>query len=416
MRIGLFSDTYLPQVNGISYVLQITADELTKLGHDVHIFAPATNLQGREPRDTTNVHRFPAVEGIFFSDQLTSLFFPPSVLRKIKLLKLDVIHTFSPGQIGLLGAQAAIREGIPLVSQYSTDLYKYVERYPSVLPGSVILALSSPVILRLKPRELAEAAKLLKPKYSVTAWHKQLIAGMHTLMHERCAAVIALSPKMQKQLQGWNPDSYVALLPTGVDRIVPQSSHAAADFRKKHGIADDDQVLLYVGRLSREKNLDLLIDSFKYIGPKYPKAKLVLVGSYDYEDTLKSRAAGLPDGDRIIFVGAVPRAELGAVYETADVFLFASQTDTQGLVVNEAAASGLPLVLCDADVSEVFIHEKTGLHAPAKARGFANTAMKLLADKSLRQKLGAAAQKEAAKYTEYKQTKKLETIYKRIVG
>lgn len=414
MRIGLFSDTYLPQVNGISYVLQITADELTKLGHEVHIFAPATNLQGREPKDNAHVHRFPAVEGIFFSDQLTSLFFPPWVLRKIKQVDLDIIHIFSPGQIGLLGAQAAIKEEIPLVSQYSTDLYKYVERYPSVLPGSIILTLSSPVILRLKPREIAEAAKLLKPKHSVTAWHKQLIAGAHTLVHDRCAAVIALSPKMQKQLQAWNPDSYVALLPTGVDRILPLSPTAPQEFRKKHGIAEDDQVLLYVGRLSREKNLDLLIDSFKHVGAKHPKAKLVLVGSYDYEDTLKEKAAELPFGDRIIFVGAVPRAELGAVYEAADIFLFASLTDTQGLVVNEAAASGLPLVLCDADVSEVFMDGKTGLHAPTKARGFAHAVMKLLSDEPLRKKLGEAAQKEASKYTEYKQTKKLETIYKRI--
>lgn len=121
MRIGLFSDTYLPTTNGISYVLQIMQKRLEELGHEVYIFAPATNLRGEEPDDNDHVFRFPAIEGVFFDEQLTSVFFPSRAMKKIKALKLDVIHFFTPSQIGLMGAYAAIREDIPLISQYSTD-------------------------------------------------------------------------------------------------------------------------------------------------------------------------------------------------------------------------------------------------------------------------------------------------------
>ena len=107
----------------------------------------------------------------------------------------------------------------------------------------------------------------------------------------------------------------------------------------------------------------------------------------------------------------MPRDELGVAYAVADAFLFPSTTDTQGLVIHEAALAGLPLVLCDKDVSEVFIENETGLLAPAGARRFAQTALQLLGDDKLRERLGDNARKLAGKFTEAGQTKKLEQLY-----
>jgi len=416
MRIGLFTDIYLPRINGLSFTVQFAQEELTKLGHEVHIFAPATNLRGRQAGDTKYVHRVPAIEGIFYSNQFTSFFFPPAMQRKIQKLDLDVIHIFSPGQVGMMGVYVAVRQDIPLISQYGTDVYAYARHYPSVLPVSLLWMMASPVFMKLSPRETAQATKALKPRRSATIWQRQLASTGHILLHSRCAAVIALSPKMKQQLQKWNPTANIVLLPNGVDQIRPLSPAAPADFRKKYKIPKNHTVLLYVGRLGREKNLDLLIDSFALVADKFPNTTLLLVGSHDHEDSLKTRAAALTYSDRIVFTGEIERNKLGAVYGAADIFLFPSLTDTQGLVINEAAAAGLPIVLCDQNLSEVFIEGQTGLLAENKAKKFAAVIAELLSDSVWRKKLGSKARQEAAKYTEAKQAKKLEAVYRSVIA
>jgi len=414
MRIALFSDTSLPRVNGISYVLEITRQELVKMGHEVHIFAPATSLSKHEPGDPPHMHRFPGIEGLFVSEQSTSVFFPPAALKKIKDYNFDIIHIFTPAQMGLLGAYAAIHNDIPLISQYCTDMYQYAEQYKSALPGTIMLALTSPLVLKLQPRELAYAAKVMKPSRSRARWQQNIVRCLHELLHARCDAIIAPSKKMAKLLRKWNPKADIVILPNGVDRIKPTGDKGAT-FRLKYGLASDDQVLLYVGRITQEKNLDLLIDSFKYVAKSQPKARLILVGSSDYDEQLKQRAEASGFGERIVFAGRHKRESLGDIYEAADLFLFPSLTDTQGLVVNEAAAAGLPSVLCDAEVSEVFMPNQTGLLAANKPKAYAQAIFKLLIDTELRHKLGKNAQQEAAKYSELKQSEKLVNLYERVI-
>lgn len=415
MRIGLFSDNYLPTTNGISYVLQIMQKRLEELGHEVYIFAPATNLRGVESGDNDHVFRFPAIEGVFFDEQLTSVFFPPAALRKIRKLDLDIIHFFTPAQIGLMGAYVAIREGIPLVNQYSTDLYHYVERYPNVLPGSIALSIAAPFILKLTPRDMVKLFRSLKPKRDVTQWHKGIVARLHAELHNHCDAVIALSRKMQKQLDGWGSKTAATLLPTGVDPLPRGTRLEKANFRKQHGIADDERVLLYVGRLSREKNLDVLIEAFEQIVKSRKKVKLVFVGDFDYREALEANAARRNLSDNVVFVGKLDRQKLGLAYESADIFLFPSTTDTQGLVVHEAAGAGLPLILCDPEVSEVFIEDQTGLLAQSNAYDIAEKVEKLLKDETLRKKLGSSAKKQASQFTEIGQMQKLEKLYQKCI-
>lgn len=416
MRIGLFTDNYLPTTNGISYVVQIMQTQLEALGHEVYIFAPATNLRGKESGDNERVFRFPAIEGVFFDEQLTSVFFPPTALRRIRKLDLDIIHFFTPGQIGLMGAYTAIREHIPLISQYSTDIYHYVEKYPNVLPGTIALSLSAPFILKMTPREIMQLMKALKPKLDVTQWHKEMIAKMHVMLHDNCSAVIALSRKMQQQLDGWGSKTPTTLLPTGVDPIKSTSKGATQEFQKQNGLSAKDVVFLYVGRLSREKNLDLLIDSFEIAAAEDDRIKLVFVGDFDYRRQLEERANKTGFSDRVIFTGRIPREQLGAAYESADVFLFPSTTDTQGLVVHEAAGAGLPLVLCDSQVSEVFVDGQTGLLAPeSDPKGFSEVMLQLAKDKKLRTKLGSEAHKRSAEFTERGQMEKIEKLYQKCV-
>lgn len=415
MRIGLFSDTYLPTTNGISYVLQIMQANLEELGHEVYIFAPATNLRADEPDDNDHIFRFPAIEGIFFDEQLTSVFFPSRVMKKIKKLDLDVVHFFTPSQIGLMGAAAAIRLDIPLVSQYSTDLYHYVEQYPNVLPGTIALSLTAPFVFKLTPRETIKMMRVFKPEKTITAWHKSMVARLHVMLHDNCDAVIALSRKMQNQLDSWGSSTETTLLPTGVDPIPKASPKDISNFKNKYGITKKDRVLLYVGRLSREKNLDLLVDAFKKISEGNQYVKLMFVGDFDYRKNLEERAADIGISDKVIFPGRILRNKLDIAYSSASIFLFPSTTDTQGLVVHEAAGAGLPLILCDQEVSEVFVKDETGLLASENPADFAAQIQKLLDDPELAIKLGEAAKKRAAQFSEIGQMEQLEKLYQKII-
>lgn len=415
MRIGLFSDTYLPTTNGISYVLQIMQTKLEELGHEVYIFAPATNLRADEPNDNDHILRFPAIEGILFDEQLTSVFFPPRVLKKIKKLDLDVIHFFTPGQIGLLGAAAAIRLDLPLVSQYSTDVYHYVEQYPNVLPGTIALSLISPFVFKMTPRETIKMMGVFKPEKTITEWHKSMVARLHVMLHDNCDAVIALSRKMQHQIDSWGSTTETTLLPTGVDPIPKASDKDIAEFKSNHGITNTDRILLYVGRLSREKNLDLLVDAFNKISESNNDVKLMFVGDFDYRKNLEERASDLGISDKVIFPGRILRNKLDVAYSSASIFLFPSTTDTQGLVVHEAAGASLPLILCDQEVSEVFVKDETGLLASEDPADFASQIQKLLDNPDLAKKLGMAAKKRAAQFSEIGQMEQLEKLYQKII-
>ena len=106
MRIGFFSDSYLPSRDGIAISVETSRQQLEAMGHEVYIMAPAPSLRYKEKNK--RVIRFPAVKGLFYEDYLTSLFFPPQALRKIEKLKLDIIHFHTPGQMGFLGAYYAV--------------------------------------------------------------------------------------------------------------------------------------------------------------------------------------------------------------------------------------------------------------------------------------------------------------------
>src|ERR1700752_2609629 len=121
MRIGFFTDSYPPVTDGISYSTQTFRQHLEEMGHEVFVMAPAQGFRYRE-RDP-HIIRVPAFRGLFYDSYLTSVFFPPVILAKIKRLNLDIIHYHTPGQVGLMGVFFALQNRKPLVSTYHTDLY-----------------------------------------------------------------------------------------------------------------------------------------------------------------------------------------------------------------------------------------------------------------------------------------------------
>jgi glycosyltransferase involved in cell wall biosynthesis len=233
------------------------------------------------------------------------------------------------------------------------------------------------------------------------------------MIYSRCDAVIALSEKSRKQLESWQKEySYdVTVMPTGIDALPEPKGSQIDEFRKKYAIADDDEVVLYAGRLSAEKNLEVLIPAIKKVLEKRPKARLLYVGDFEYRAVLEELAYDSGVSDRISFTGSLPRNYLGIVYASADLFVFPSLTDTQGLVVHEAAHAGLPFVIIDKLVTEVVRDGENGLVAKNNAKSLADAIVKILGDDKLRVKFGERSRELASQYSETSQTKKLIQLY-----
>jgi len=424
MRIGLFTDTYRPSINGIVFVVESLKKHLESQGHEVFVFCPARSIRRNEHAATydedEHVIRFPSIKGAFYEDYDTSLFFPPRVLAQVRDLNLDIIHFFTPGQVGIMGVYAAHKLNKPLVAQHCTDLYEFVEHYPAVLPGVLALLTLLPFTIKVDGKDIREIVKLYRPRREVNEWNRDIVEKMVTLIYSKCDAVIALSRKSKQQLESWQKDDAyryeVTLMPNGVDKI-PLPSQAQVDaFRSQWHIAPDDEVFGFVGRLGAEKNLDILIPTLELVADARPHARLLFIGDFEYRETLEQAAAQSRYPDRITFTGAMLREDLGIAYATLDVFTFPSLVDTQGWVLHEAAHAGLPIVLIDKLVSEVVEPGVNGTFADNTPESMAQAIIDLLADPRKRQAYGAASKKLALRFTEDQQVAKLVAVYQQVVA
>lgn len=425
MRIGLFTDTYRPSINGIVFVVEMLKKRLEEQGHEVYIFCPAKSI--RRNRDLEfdpnedHIVRFPSIKGVFFEDYDTSLFFPPVVVQQIAELRLDVVHIFTPSQVGLVGIQAAYKADIPIVMQHSTDLYAFSEDYPYVLPGILLLlSIVLPFAIKLKGHDVAEILKLYRPRRGVTQWNHDIVKRAATILYSKADAVIALSEKSVKQLCSWQHlkryKYNVTLMPNGVDALPQPTATERRAFCEQFGITNDDEVFGFVGRLAAEKNLDLLIRAAELVVRARPHAKLIFVGDFEYRAELERKANASKVSERIIFTGALPRESLGVVYATMKVFTFPSIKDTQGWVLHEAAHAGLPIVLIDKGVSEVAVDGVNALYARNSASDVAQKVINLLANEDLRRQYGQKSRKIAARFSEAKQISALIDLYQEVVA
>jgi glycosyltransferase involved in cell wall biosynthesis len=203
-------------------------------------------------------------------------------------------------------------------------------------------------------------------------------------------------------------------LPTGVD---PAEAELPSIFdpRGAYTIGKADPVLLFVGRLGEEKNIQLIFEAMPEILKSYPLAKLMIVGDGPYMEELQNLSKQLKLENSVRFTGMLDRRKTFSCFQASDIFMFASTTDTQGLVINEAGIEAKPIVFVDEFISPITINKKTGLKAPGSAKGLANAAIRLIGNPELRKSYGEAAQKEAKKITIEKQAAKLAVYYETLL-
>jgi len=379
MRIGLFTNNYLPFRGGVTTAVETLRQGLEAQGHRAWVFAPAASAPHDDP---AFVFRYPSVPAPTYPGFALPLPFSRRWSRTALELDLDIFHAQHPFLLGVTARRLARSQGRPLVFTYHTRYEKYAHYVP--LPEPLVASLA----VRLASR----------------------FAGSADL-------VIAPSARIAESLADLGVRAPIAVIPTGVplDLFRPGDRGEA---RRALGLDEDVPLCLYVGRLDREKSVERVIDAFGSIALAVSGARLLLVGQGSHEPALKRLAAASHARAAIHFTGSVAREELPPYYQAADLFLFSSETETQGLVLAEAHACGLPAVAVRASgVDEVVRDGETGLLTKADVEELADAAIGLLLDAPRRSAMALAAYALAARdFSAPRQVEVMAEHYRRLLG
>jgi glycosyltransferase involved in cell wall biosynthesis len=307
----------------------------------------------------------------------------------------EIVHVHTPGPVGLLGVLTARRLGLPLVQTYHTDLHAYVDAYR--VPARALRA-----GVRLYARRLGVPRPPVVPegrgrRHPAGTHRRAALDATNLLLLGDAEAVVVPTRAVLDRISLPVPDERVFLVPTGV-AARPTSPLDVSAFRGGHGIAPADRVILFVGRVNREKGVDLLISAFARIHAECPQARLVLVGAVYEPRWLRDllRSVGPAAAARVTVVGQQPAKVVAAAYGAAEVFAFPSGTDTQALVLQEAALAGLPAVLVDPVLHRYGPLAGAAVCTAATGDDFAAGVLGLLAEPAAARRLGAMAAERAA--------------------
>ncbi|NTU71535.1 MAG: glycosyltransferase family 4 protein [Coriobacteriia bacterium] len=374
MRIGFFTDTYTPQINGVVTSIRLFKSALEARGHEVFVFAPTPDT----PDDADDTVRFRSVPFVFQPEMRVAAPVSLDAVRLLDSVELDVVHAHDPFAIGLFGLRVARRHKIPYVHTYHTLYPEYVHYvWETVLTKKLAERLS---------REYCDA----------------------------CDSIVAPSSKVEDYLRDWGVKGTIEILATGVD--VAKYAHVdqpRIDAMRDHlRIKPNERVALFMGRLGREKNVEALIRAFWHC--RCEDAKLVICGDGPHRKELESLVTELSLRDRVVFAGYLEGADTVAAYHLAHIFAFASTSETQGLVVGEAMAAGLPVVAASDRAVEDFVQDGiNGLIVPGRPEDLARGFDALLGDEERRAGYSQSAAARANEFSIQRQAEKLERHYER---
>ncbi|WP_048685043.1 glycosyltransferase family 4 protein [Lactobacillus gasseri] len=324
MNIGLFTDTYFPQLSGVATSIQTLKNALEKNGHSVFIFTTTDPHLGKGTIEP-NVFRVSSVPFVSFTDRRIAFRGLFQATKIAKEVKLDIVHTQTEFSMGMIGKYVAHSLGIPAIHTYHTMYEDYLHY---VLNGH-----------------------LLKP-YHVKQFTKAYLHNMD--------GVVAPSERVKETLARYGVTIPMRIIPTGVD-LAAINENPRRDVRKELGIDSNEKVILTLSRVAAEKKIDQILDVLPTVLESEPNVKFVIAGDGPDVQPLKDQVARLSLEDYVIFAGSVEHSDVGNYYRMADLFVSASDTETQGLTYIEALAAGTKCVVYSTDYTEhVFDNKELG--------------------------------------------------------
>jgi 1,2-diacylglycerol 3-alpha-glucosyltransferase len=328
----MFTNTYLPHVGGVARSVSTFAGELRKMGQQVLVVAPTFEKKSNNQEDEKHVLRVPAIQNFNGSDFSVRIPLPGIIEEKIKKFQPEIIHSHHPFLLGDAALRTARRHDLPIIFTHHTRYEQYTHYVP----------FDSEVLKRFVIRLSTEYANL-------------------------CSWVIAPSRSIRYLLRKRGVMSPVAVLPTGINLDYFKNGNGQT-FRRKFNIADKRKIVGHIGRLAREKNLPYLATAVADFMEKDRESCFVVAGTGDAEEEIRGIFSHHHLTDRLIMPGILPGNQLADCYKAMDIFVFASKSETQGLVLMEAMAAGVPVVAVRASgVSDVVEDGRNGRILPANA-------------------------------------------------
>lgn len=377
MRIAIFTNTYWPTVNGVAISVANLRRGLEAAGHEVWVFAPAP--PGFDPaQDEPRIVRFPAVAAPVEADYPLAVPYSPAVLKALRTVHFDLVHTEHPMWVGSWGAWYARWAGKPLITTIHTQYETYSRLVP--LPDALVDA-----YLRVQVRAYCN----------------------------RCDWVTtpAASARDRLAARGVKTPIEVVYNPTDLSECFGADGRA---LRSDLGYNADELLLGYVGRLAPEKGLADLIKAAGEILQRLPQARLLVIGDGPSRPKIEAMARALPHGDRIRFLGRVPHDRIPEYQAALDLFITGSQMEVQPLSFAEAFATGTPIVAYDVPGNNDMIEDGvTGrlVHPREGASGLAAAAVELLSAPDLLARLSANARACSQRFDQPQVVQRMLEVY-----
>lgn len=386
MRIGLFTDTYPPFINGVSTSVLMLKQGLEKLDHEVYVVT--VNDESFSYKEEDGVLKIPSFP-IGLMNFRQSGIYPLKALKIIKKWKLDIIHSHTEFSIGTFARLISKQLNIPLVHTYHTMYEEYIYYITKGYFDSASKKLVEYLTLFLCDKTIDElivptekAKELFKDKYKVKR------------------------------------DVYV--IPSGIDttRFYKENidKNEIINLKKDLGLKKTDFIVLYVGRIAKEKSIDFLINNFNSVLKQIPKAKMIIVGDGpDIKDLIDlAKKEGLEN--KIIFAGKAPWTDVPKYYSLCDVFVTASKTETQGLTVMEAMGASKPVVAIRDESFELMITDKKDGLFFDDEKSYVDMIYEVYKNKKLRDEISFNARLTADKYSPYNYAKNVLKVYEKVIS
>lgn len=384
MKILMISDVYFPRINGVSTSIETFRSELTTLGCEVTLLAPAYPQDEHGSKDE-QVVRIPSRRVPFDpEDRLMNRAALRAWLRARPRGEFDLVHIQTPFAAHYAGLEAARLLGVPVLASYHTYFEEYLHHYIPLLPRAATRALA-----------------------------RRFSRGQCNALD----AVIVPSRAMADTLSAYGVRQPLHILPTGL-RDQHFQPGDGQQFRLRNQIEADRPLLLFVGRVAFEKNISFLLDVVAQVREIQPRGLLLITGEGPALDGLRAEASERGLSGNVRFLGYLDRRhELADCYAAADVFVFSSRTETQGLVLLEAMAMGKPVLALSAMGTRDILENTPGtLIAQDDVADFSNKLLMLLADKPLRLEMGKLARQSAQRWSASQLAAELLGLYRKLAG
>ncbi len=380
MHVLMLSDVYFPRINGVSTSIETFRRDLADLDFRISLIAPEYATADKTP----DTWRVPSRKVLFDpEDRLMHWDHLMQTVKRAGSNDVDMVHIQTPFLAHYAGIRAGRRLGVPMVATYHTHFEEYIHHYLPLLPRPA---------LRLLARRLAR---------------------------NQCNdldAVVVPSEAMRQTLSDYGVTAPLHILPTGIP-IERFSGGNGQLFRERHAIAPQRPLALYVGRIAHEKNIDFLLEAADLVRRQRPDFLLLIAGEGPALAGLRRSAEKLGLNDNIRFVGYLDReTELPDCYAAADVFVFSSKTETQGLVLLEAMAAGIPVYAFAAMGTRDIVEPRRGaVVAPQESAAFSAGLTALLADPQRLRQLSVQAREFANAWSAPERARQLAELYRSLV-